>query len=211
MIDLHTHLLWDWDDGPDDLYQARAMARLAEKDGTTAICLTPHIFRMTRHQDDLGVLRRRMVEFRDEMRAAEIPVEFHYGAEVFVNPEVVRAVEQYRFTVDQTSYVFLEFAGEGVPVGVKVTLRRDRMYEFLDRLIAIGLPRVRDFRGTSPSAFDGRGNYTLGVRDILIFPEVDYQKVAGTMGMNITLTTTAKTDDHARALLTALGMPFQRR
>ncbi len=100
---------------------------------------------------------------------------------------------------------------EGMPVGVMVTLRRERMFEFLDRLISIALPRVRDFRGISPKAFDGRGNYTLGVRDILIFPEVDYQKVEGTMGMNITLTTTAPTDDQARALLAGLGMPFAQR
>jgi large subunit ribosomal protein L5 len=100
---------------------------------------------------------------------------------------------------------------EGMPVGVKVTLRRKRMYEFLERLICIALPRVRDFRGLNPTAFDGRGSYTLGVRDVLIFPEVDYQKVEGTLGMNITLTTTAPTDDQARALLDGLGMPFQRR
>ncbi len=100
---------------------------------------------------------------------------------------------------------------EGMPVGVKVTLRRERMYEFLERLINIALPRVRDFRGVSVSAFDGRGNYTLGVRDILIFPEVDYQKVEGTVGMNITITTSAPSDDQARALLAGLGMPFQRR
>jgi len=100
---------------------------------------------------------------------------------------------------------------EGMPVGVKVTLRRERMYEFLDRLINVGLPRVRDFRGVNPSSFDGRGNYTLGVRDILIFPEVDYQKVEGTMGMNITITTSAPTDDQARALLAGLGMPFAHR
>ena len=99
---------------------------------------------------------------------------------------------------------------EGMAVGAKVTLRRERMYEFLDRLIAIGLPRVRDFRGISPKAFDGRGNYTLGVRDILIFPEVDYQKVEGTMGMNITITTSAPTDDQALELLSGMGMPFQR-
>ncbi len=97
---------------------------------------------------------------------------------------------------------------EGMPVGAKVTLRRDRMYEFLDRLISIGLPRVRDFRGVSAGAFDGRGNFTLGVRDILIFPEVDYEKVEGVMGMNITITTSAPTDDQARALLAGLGMPF---
>ena len=100
---------------------------------------------------------------------------------------------------------------EGMPVGCKVTLRRERMYEFLERLIAIGLPRVRDFRGVSATAFDGRGNYTLGVRDILIFPEVDYQKVEGTLGMNITITTTAPTDDQAKALLAGLGMPFRER
>jgi len=99
---------------------------------------------------------------------------------------------------------------EGVPVGVKVTLRRDRMYEFLDRLISIGLPRVRDFRGVSRSSFDGRGSYTLGIKDILIFPEVDYQKVEGTIGMNITITTSAPTDDQAQALLAGLGMPFTR-
>jgi len=100
---------------------------------------------------------------------------------------------------------------EGMPVGARVTLRRGRMYEFLDRLISIGLPRVRDFRGISPNAFDGRGNYTLGIRDILVFPEVDYQKVEATMGMNITITTSAPTDDQARALLAGLGMPFKSR
>jgi len=100
---------------------------------------------------------------------------------------------------------------EGMPVGVKVTLRRERMYEFLDRLINIALPRVRDFRGISTTSFDGRGNYTLGVRDILIFPEVDYQKIEGTVGMNITITTSAPSDDQALALLSAMGMPFQRR
>ncbi len=85
------------------------------------------------------------------------------------------------------------------------------MYEFLDRLISIGLPRVRDFRGISTKAFDGRGNYTLGIRDILVFPEVDYQKLESTMGMNITITTTAPTDDQARALLAGMGMPFKSR
>ncbi|MCD4749259.1 MAG: 50S ribosomal protein L5 [Thermoanaerobaculales bacterium] len=100
---------------------------------------------------------------------------------------------------------------EGMPVGAKVTLRRDRMYEFLDRLISVGLPRVRDFRGINPKGFDGRGNYTLGIRDILIFPEVEYQKIEGVMGMNITITTSAPTDDQARALLAGLGMPFASR
>lgn len=100
---------------------------------------------------------------------------------------------------------------EGMPVGIKVTLRRQRMYEFLDRLISVGLPRVRDFRGINPSSFDGRGNYTLGVRDVLIFPEVDYQKLEATLGMNITISTSAPTDDQAQALLAGLGLPFSRR
>jgi len=117
MIDLHTHLLWDWDDGPDDRAQALGMCRMAEKDGTKAICLTPHLFRANRHGDDLGLLRQRMVEFDEEMRAAGVGIEFHWGAEVYVHAEVVRAIEKFRFTVDQTSYVFLEFAAEGVPVG----------------------------------------------------------------------------------------------
>ena len=98
---------------------------------------------------------------------------------------------------------------EGMPIGVMVTLRGDRMYEFLDRLINVALPRVRDFRGVSTKSFDGRGNYTLGLRDQLIFPEIDYAKVEKTKGMNVTIVTTAKSDDEARALLRGLGMPFR--
>jgi protein-tyrosine phosphatase len=122
MIDLHTHMLWDWDDGPDDPAQARTMCRIAEKDGTTTVCLTPHVFRMTRHGDDLGLLRERMVEFESEVRRSGIGLEIHWGAEVFVHPEVVRAIERYRFTVDQTGYVFLEFSSGGVPVGAATVL-----------------------------------------------------------------------------------------
>jgi len=97
---------------------------------------------------------------------------------------------------------------EGMPIGVTVTLRGDRMYEFLDRLVSIALPRVRDFRGVSARSFDGRGNYTLGLKDQLIFPEIDYGKVDKTRGMNITIVTTARTDDEAFELLKLLGMPF---
>lgn len=99
----------------------------------------------------------------------------------------------------------------GMPIGVMVTLRRERMYEFLDRLMNIALPRVRDFRGVSPNAFDGRGNYTLGIREHLIFPEIDAGRVDRIYGMNITIVTTAETDEEARFLLEQLGMPFQRR
>ena len=98
---------------------------------------------------------------------------------------------------------------EGMPIGVCVTLRGDRMYEFFDRLVNVALPRVRDFRGVSTRSFDGRGNYTLGVRDQLIFPEIDYSKVDKAKGMNVTIVTTAKSDPEARALLAHLGMPFR--
>jgi len=98
---------------------------------------------------------------------------------------------------------------QGMNIGAMVTLRGDRMYEFLDRLISVALPRVRDFRGISGKAFDGRGNYTLGVREQLIFPEIDFNKVDKTRGMNISIVTTAKTDEQARSLLKALGMPFR--
>ena len=98
---------------------------------------------------------------------------------------------------------------EGMPIGTMVTLRGDRMYEFLDRLMNVALPRVRDFRGVSPKSFDGRGNYTLGVKDQLIFPEIDYNKVEKAKGMNISITTTAKTDAEGLALLKHMGMPFR--
>ena len=98
---------------------------------------------------------------------------------------------------------------EGMSIGCRVTLRGDRMYEFLDRLMNVALPRVRDFRGVSTKSFDGRGNYTLGIRDQLIFPEIDYNKVEKAKGMNICITTTAKTDAEGVALLKQLGMPFR--
>ena len=98
---------------------------------------------------------------------------------------------------------------EGMSIGAMVTLRGDRMYEFLDRFISIALPRVRDFRGVSAKSFDGRGNYTLGLRDQLIFPEIDFGKVDKARGMNVCIVTTAKTDEEARALLRHLGMPFR--
>lgn len=99
---------------------------------------------------------------------------------------------------------------EGMPIGAKVTLRGERMYEFLDKLISIALPRVRDFHGVSKKAFDGRGNYTLGVKEQLIFPEIDYDKVSKVRGMDIVIVTTANSDEEARELLTQFGMPFQK-
>jgi len=98
---------------------------------------------------------------------------------------------------------------QGMPVGAMVTLRGEQMYEFLDRLISIALPRVRDFRGLSPKGFDGRGNYTLGLRDQLLFPEIDYMKADKARGMNVSVVTTARTDEEARKLLQLMGMPFR--
>jgi len=97
---------------------------------------------------------------------------------------------------------------EGAKIGTKVTLRRERMYEFLDRLVNAAIPRIRDFRGISPKAFDGRGNFNLGIKEQIIFPEIDYDKIDKIRGMNITITTTAKTDEECHRLLTELGMPF---
>ncbi len=99
---------------------------------------------------------------------------------------------------------------EGMPIGSKVTLRGERMYDFLDKLISVSLPRVRDFRGVSKKSFDGRGNYTLGVKEQLIFPEIDYDKVNKVRGMDIVIVTTANTDEEAREVLTQVGMPFQK-
>ena len=99
---------------------------------------------------------------------------------------------------------------EGMKIGCKVTLRGDRMYEFLDRLVNLALPRVRDFRGVNPNSFDGRGNYALGIKEQLIFPEIEYDKIDKTRGMDIIIVTTAKTDEEARELLTQFNMPFSR-
>ncbi|SHI48774.1 50S ribosomal protein L5 [Parasporobacterium paucivorans] len=99
---------------------------------------------------------------------------------------------------------------EGVPIGCKVTLRGEKMYEFLDRLVNLALPRVRDFRGVNPNSFDGRGNYALGIKEQLIFPEIEYDKIDKTRGMDIIIVTTANTDEEARELLTLFNMPFQK-
>ena len=134
------------------------------------------------------------------------------------NPKIVdAALEELSAIVGQRPVVTRakkSIAGfklrQGMPIGVAVTLRRDRMWDFVDRLISFALPRVRDFKGVSPKAFDGRGNYTLGVREQIIFPEIDYDKVDRIKGMNVTFVTTAETDEEGRALLRALGMPFRK-
>ncbi|MBE3099470.1 MAG: 50S ribosomal protein L5 [Planctomycetes bacterium] len=125
------------------------------------------------------------------------------------NDELARITGQRPVTTRAKKSIAAFKVRQGMPVGVMVTLRGERMFEFLDRLVSIALPRVRDFKGVSPKGFDGRGNFTLGLRDQLMFPEIDYMKVDKARGMNVSVVTTAKTDQEARRLLQLLGMPFR--
>jgi large subunit ribosomal protein L5 len=137
--------------------------------------------------------------------------------EAVANPKILdTAVEELRAIAGQKPVItkakksIASFKlGQGMRIGVMVTLRGEHMYEFFDRLVSVALPRVRDFRGVSPKAFDGRGNYTVGIREQLIFPEIDFNKVDKMRGLNISIVTSARDDDQARALLKALGMPFR--
>lgn len=150
-------------------------------------------------------------------RLEKIVVNMGLGAAVG-NPKVIdSAVEEVRKLTGQQPVVTRakkSIAGfklrEGMPIGVKVTLRRERMWEFMDRLLNLALPRVRDFRGTSPRAFDGAGNYTLGLKEQIIFPEIDFDKVDSVKGMNVTFVTTANTNEEAKELLDLFGMPFRK-
>jgi large subunit ribosomal protein L5 len=134
------------------------------------------------------------------------------------NPKVIdKAVEQMTLIAGQKPVVTRARKSianfklrENMPIGVKVTLRRERMFEFLDRLVSVGLPRVRDFRGVSPKGFDGRGNFTMGVKEQIIFPEINYDQVDKVRGLNVTICTSAPTDAEARALLAHMGMPFRK-
>lgn len=117
MIDLHNHMLWDWDDGPDDRHESEQMMEAAVADGIRTVAVTPHLFRLTRHGNNLPILRTRMLEFKKAMAGFEVDI--HWGAEVFIHPEMVRTVEKYRFTLDETCYVFIEFPSEIVPAGAE--------------------------------------------------------------------------------------------
>jgi large subunit ribosomal protein L5 len=149
-------------------------------------------------------------------RLEKITVNMGLGAAVG-NPKIIdSAVEELRAITGQKPVVTRAKKAiatfklrEGVPIGAMVTLRAERMWEFLDRLVSIALPRVRDFKGVSPRGFDGQGNYTLGLKEQIIFPEIDYDRIDVIKGLNISFVTTAKTDDEGRALLTQLGMPFR--
>jgi len=159
-------------------------------------------------------------EYKSVMQAPEvnkIVINMGVGEAVQNTKSLDSAVEELQTITGQKPIVTKakkSIAGfrlrEGMPIGCKVTLRGERMYDFLDKLIAISLPRVRDFRGVSNKSFDGRGNYTLGVKEQLIFPEIDYDKVNKVRGMDIVIVTTANSDEEARELLTQFGMPFQK-
>jgi large subunit ribosomal protein L5 len=124
--------------------------------------------------------------------------------------EELRAITGQKPVVSRSKKAIANFKlREGLPIGVKVTLRKERMWEFMDRLVSLALPRVRDFRGTSPKAFDGAGNYTLGLKEQSVFPEINFDSVDSVKGMNITFVTTAETNEEARELLQQLGMPFR--
>ncbi|GLG02608.1 50S ribosomal protein L5 [Alicyclobacillus hesperidum subsp. aegles] len=179
---------------------------------------------MTRLQDmyRAQVVPALMKEFQYK-NAMQVPrvekVVINMGlGEATQNPKVIdAAVEDLQAIAGQRPVVTRakkSIAGfrlrQGMPIGVKVTLRGERMYHFLDKLMNVALPRVRDFRGVSPKAFDGRGNYTLGLREQLIFPEIDYDKIDKVRGMEVVVVTTANTDEEARALLTEMGMPFRK-
>jgi large subunit ribosomal protein L5 len=162
---------------------------------------------------------RKQFNFKNPMqvpRLQKITVNMGLGAAVG-NPKIIdsavdemRAITGQKPVVTRAKKAIATFKlREGVPIGVMVTLRRERMWEFLDRLVSIALPRVRDFKGVSPRGFDGQGNYTLGLKEQIIFPEIDYDKIDVIKGINISFVTTAKTDDEGRALLTQLGMPFR--
>jgi large subunit ribosomal protein L5 len=149
-------------------------------------------------------------------RLQKMVVNMGLGAAV-QNPKIIdSAVEELRAITGQQPVVCRARKSiasfklrENLPIGVMVTLRKHLMWEFVDRLISFGLPRVRDFKGVSPKGFDGRGNFTMGLKDQIIFPEIDYDKIDATKGMNISFVTTAKTDEEGRALLKELGMPFR--
>jgi large subunit ribosomal protein L5 len=172
----------------------------------------------TRYNDDLRSQLQEQLELSSVMQSPtvdKITLNMGVGEGKTDAKQIDQALEELTIIAGQRAQVrrarksIAQFKiREGMPIGVKVTLRGDRMWEFLDRLISIALPRIRDFRGLNPDSFDGRGNYSLGIREQIIFPEIDYDSINQIRGLDVAITTTAKDDDQARALLTALGMPF---
>ncbi|QMW23185.1 50S ribosomal protein L5 [Sandaracinobacteroides saxicola] len=171
------------------MYEERIRAAMTEEFGYKNVMQVPKIDKIV---INMGVGEATQDKKKVEVAAAEMAL---IAGQKPVIAKAKKSVAQFKLR-------------EGMPIGCKVTLRRERMYEFLDRLITIALPRVRDFRGVNPKSFDGRGNYAMGLKEQLVFPEISYDKVDKMRGMDIIITTTANSDDEARALLRAFGMPF---
>ncbi len=173
-----------------------------------------------KYQDEIVKVMMEKFNYRSVMQAPKVDkivINMGVGDAVTNSKALDMAVEELQLLTGQKPLITKakkSIAGfklrEGMPIGAKVTLRGEQMYEFFDKLVSVSLPRVRDFRGVSKKSFDGRGNYTLGVKEQLIFPEIDYDKVSKVRGMDIVIVTTAKTDEEARELLTQFGMPFQK-
>jgi large subunit ribosomal protein L5 len=171
------------------LYEQELRSRLQDELGLSSLMDVPHVEKIT--------LNMGVGEAKTDAKQLDSAV------------EELTTIAGQRAQVRRARKSIAQFKiREGMPIGAKVTLRGARMYEFLDRLIAIALPRIRDFRGLSPDSFDGRGNYSLGIREQIIFPEVDYDDIQQVRGLDVAITTTAKTDEQALALLRGLGMPF---
>ncbi len=173
-----------------DFYKDTVVKQLTDQFGYTSIMQVPRIEKITLN---MGV--GEAVADKKVMENAVADMEKIAGQKVVVT-KAKKSVAAFKIRDDY-------------PVGCKVTLRRERMYEFLDRLVTVAIPRIRDFRGISAKSFDGRGNYNMGVKEQIIFPEIEYDKIDALRGMNITITTTAKTDEEARALLSAFSFPFR--
>ena len=172
-----------------DSYENEIRPRLKEELGLDSIMQAPRIEKIT--------LNMGVGEAKTESKAMDSAI------------EELTTIAGQRAQVRKARKSIAQFkVREGMPVGARVTLRGARMYEFLDRLVSIALPRIRDFRGLSPRSFDGRGNYSLGIREQIIFPEIDYDAVQTIRGLDVAITTSAQTDEHALALLQALGLPF---
>jgi large subunit ribosomal protein L5 len=171
------------------LYEQELRSRLKDELGLSSVMDVPHVEKIT--------LNMGVGEAKTDAKQLDSAV------------EELTTIAGQRAQVRRARKSIAQFKiREGMPIGAKVTLRGARMYEFLDRLIAIALPRIRDFRGLSPDSFDGRGNYSLGIREQIIFPEIDYDDIQQVRGLDVAITTSAKTDEQALALLRGLGMPF---
>ena len=170
-------------------YESEIRARLQEELGLSSVMQAPRVTKVT--------LNMGVGEAKTDAKALDAAI------------DELSVISGQRAQVRRATKSIASFKlREGMPVGARVTLRGARMYEFLDRLTSIALPRIRDFRGLDPGSFDGRGNYSIGIREQIIFPEIDYDKVPSVRGLDIAITTSATTNEHGRALLGALGMPF---